>query len=116
MAVVFSSDGKRIVSSGADGTVRIWEADTGDEADKTKWKASPEIQARIKELRLKDENELQSRFIRQMDAFLTSHNRRLVGWDEILEGGLAENAVVMSWRGTAGGIAAARNAASARQE
>jgi hexosaminidase len=80
----------------------------GDEADKTKWKASPEIQARIKELRLKDENELQSWFIRQMDAFLTSHNRRLVGWDEILEGGLAENAVVMSWRGTAGGIAAAR--------
>ena len=80
----------------------------GDEADKTKWKASPEIQARIKELGLKDEHELQSWFIRQMDAFLTSHKRRLVGWDEILEGGLAENAVVMSWRGTAGGIAAAR--------
>ena len=80
----------------------------GDEADKTKWKASPEIQARIKELGLKDEHELQSWFIRQMDTFLTSHGRRLVGWDEILEGGLAENAVVMSWRGTAGGIAAAR--------
>jgi hexosaminidase len=80
----------------------------GDEADKTKWKASPEIQARIKELGLKDEHELQSWFIRQMDAFLTSHGRRLVGWDEILEGGLAENAVVMSWRGTEGGIAAAR--------
>ncbi len=80
----------------------------GDEADKTKWKASPEIQARIKELGLKDEHELQSWFIRQMDAFLTAHGRRLVGWDEILEGGLAENAVVMSWRGTAGGIAAAR--------
>jgi hexosaminidase len=80
----------------------------GDEADKTKWKASPKIQARIKELGLKDEHELQSWFIRQMDAFLTSHGRRLVGWDEILEGGLAENAVVMSWRGTAGGIAAAR--------
>lgn len=80
----------------------------GDEADKTKWKASPEIQGRIKELGLKDEHELQSWFIRQMDAFLTSHKRRLVGWDEILEGGLAENAVVMSWRGTAGGIAAAR--------
>jgi hexosaminidase len=80
----------------------------GDEADKTKWKASPEIQARIKDLGLADEKELQSWFIRQMDAFLTSHNRRLVGWDEILEGGLAENAVVMSWRGTAGGIAAAR--------
>jgi hexosaminidase len=80
----------------------------GDEADKTKWKASPEIQARIKELGLADEHELQSWFIRQMDAFLTSHKRRLVGWDEILEGGLAENAVVMSWRGTTGGIAAAR--------
>jgi hexosaminidase len=80
----------------------------GDEADKTKWKASPEIQARIKELGVADENALQSWFIRQMDAFLTQHDRRLVGWDEILEGGLAENAVVMSWRGTAGGIAAAR--------
>ncbi len=80
----------------------------GDEADKTKWKASPEIQARIKDLGLADENALQSWFIRQMDGFLTAHNRRLVGWDEILEGGLAENAVVMSWRGTAGGIAAAR--------
>ena len=80
----------------------------GDEADKTKWKASPEIQSRIKDLGLKDEHELQSWFIRQMDAFLTSHGRRLVGWDEILEGGLAENAVVMSWRGTAGGLAAAR--------
>src|SRR4029079_1318274 len=51
---------------------------------------------------------LQSLFIRQMDAFLTRHGRRLVGWDEILEGGLAENAVVMSWRGTKGGIDAAR--------
>jgi hexosaminidase len=80
----------------------------GDEADKTKWKASPEIQARIKELGLRDEHELQSWFVRQMDGFLTAHARRLVGWDEILEGGLAENAVVMSWRGTAGGIAAAR--------
>jgi len=80
----------------------------GDEADKTKWKASPDIQARITELGLADEHELQSWFIRQMDAFLTAHKRRLVGWDEILEGGLAENAVVMSWRGTAGGIAAAR--------
>jgi hexosaminidase len=80
----------------------------GDEADKTKWKASPRIQARIKELGVKDEHELQSWFIRQMDAFLTAHKRRLVGWDEILEGGLAENAVVMSWRGVKGGIEAAR--------
>jgi len=80
----------------------------GDEAAKTKWKASPKIQARIKELGVGDENGLQSWFIRQMDAFLTAHGRRLVGWDEILEGGLAENATVMSWRGTQGGIAAAR--------
>jgi hexosaminidase len=80
----------------------------GDEADKTKWKASPRIQARIKALGLADEHELQSWFIRQMDTFLTAHQRRLVGWDEILEGGLAENAVVMSWRGTKGGIDAAR--------
>jgi hexosaminidase len=80
----------------------------GDEAIKPQWKASPLAQARIKELGLKDENELQSWFIKQMDSFLTAHGRRLVGWDEILEGGLAPNAVVMSWRGTAGGIAASR--------
>jgi hexosaminidase len=80
----------------------------GDEADKEKWKASPAIQARIRDLGLAGEDELQSWFIRQMDAFLTARQRRLVGWDEILEGGLAENAVVMSWRGTKGGIAAAR--------
>jgi hexosaminidase len=80
----------------------------GDEAEKSKWKASARIQARIKALGLKDEHELQSWFIRQMDAFLVAHDRRLVGWDEILEGGLAENAVVMSWRGTAGGVEAAR--------
>lgn len=80
----------------------------GDEAVKTQWKASPAIQARIKELGLKDEHELQSWFIRQMDSFLTARGRRLVGWDEILEGGLAENATVMSWRGVDGGIAAAK--------
>ena len=80
----------------------------GDEATKTQWKASPRVQARIRELGLKDEHELQSWFIRQMDAFLTQRGRRLVGWDEILEGGLAPNATVMSWRGTAGGLAAAR--------
>ena len=80
----------------------------GDEAEKSKWKASERIQARMKELGVKDEHELQSWFIRQMDTFLVSHKRRLVGWDEILEGGLAENAVVMSWRGVKGGIEAAR--------
>ncbi len=80
----------------------------GDEADKALWKASPRIQERIRELGLEDEHGLQSWFIRRMDAFLTSKERRLVGWDEILEGGLAPNATVMSWRGTKGGIDAAR--------
>ncbi len=80
----------------------------GDEAKKTQWEASPAIHARIKELGLKDEHELQSYFIRRMDTFLTEKGRRLVGWDEILEGGLAEGATVMSWRGEKGGIAAAK--------
>jgi len=75
---------------------------------KTQWQASPQIQARIRQLGLKDEHELQSWFIRQMDTFLTQRGRRLIGWDEILEGGLAENATVMSWRGMDGGIAAAK--------
>lgn len=80
----------------------------GDEAVKNEWQASPRAQARIRELGLKDEHELQSYFIRRMDEFLTARGRSLVGWDEILEGGLAPNAVVMSWRGTEGGIAAAQ--------
>jgi hexosaminidase len=80
----------------------------GDEAVKTQWRNSPAVQARIRELGLADEHELQSWFIRQMDAFLTGRGRRLIGWDEILEGGLAPNATVMSWRGTSGGVAAAR--------
>jgi len=80
----------------------------GDEAPKDEWKASPQVQARIKELGLKDEAEMQSYFIRRMDQFLTSRGRRLIGWDEILEGGLAPGATVMSWRGTEGGIAAAK--------
>jgi hexosaminidase len=81
----------------------------GDEAGKSQWKASPEIQARIRTLGLKDEHELQSWFIRQMDTFLTANGRRLIGWDEILEGGLAPGATVMSWRGTQGGIDAAKS-------
>jgi hexosaminidase len=80
----------------------------GDEAVKDQWIASPRAQARIRELGLKDEHELQSWFIRQMDAFLTARGRSLIGWDEILEGGLAPNAIVMSWRGIEGGIAAAQ--------
>jgi hexosaminidase len=81
----------------------------GDEAVKTQWKASTRVQARIVELGLKNEEELQSWFIRQMDEFLTARKRRLIGWDEILEGGLAENATVMSWRGLDGAVAAARS-------
>jgi hexosaminidase len=80
----------------------------GDEAVKTQWRSSPRARARIRELGLKNEEELQSWFIRQMDAFLAARGRRLVGWDEILEGGLAPGATVMSWRGVRGGIAAAR--------
>jgi hexosaminidase len=80
----------------------------GDEAVKTEWKASARAQARMKAHDLKTEDELQSWFTSRIGAFLTAHGRRLIGWDEILEGGLAPNAVVMSWRGTAGGIAAAR--------
>jgi len=80
----------------------------GDECPKTQWHASPEAQAKIKQLGLKDEHELQSWFIHQMDAFLAAKGRRLVGWDEILEGGLAPGATVMSWRGEQGGIAAAK--------
>lgn len=79
----------------------------GDEVLKKAWQDSPQAQARIKELGLADEQELQSYFIRRMETFLAGRGRRLVGWDEILEGGLAPNATVMSWRGEAGGIAAA---------
>ena len=80
----------------------------GDEAPKARWKKSPLAQRIIRREGLKDEHELQSWFIHRIDRFLTAHGRRLVGWDEILEGGLAPGATVMSWRGTAGGIAAAR--------
>lgn len=80
----------------------------GDECPKTQWQNDPWEQAHIKELGLQDEHELQSWFIRQMDAHLVSKGRRLIGWDEILEGGLAENATVMSWRGTSGGVTAAK--------
>jgi len=80
----------------------------GDEAKKAQWIASPRVQERMRELGVRDEHELQSWFIRRMDTFLTERGRRLIGWDEILEGGLAPNATVMSWRGTAGGVAAAR--------
>jgi len=80
----------------------------GDEADKTRWKECPKCQERIKKEGLKDENELQSYFIKKIEKYLISKNKRLIGWDEILEGGLAPEATVMSWRGIEGGIAAAK--------
>ena len=80
----------------------------GDEADKTQWKNNPKVQARMRALDVRDEHELQSWFIRQMDGFLTKRGRRLIGWDEILEGGLAENATVMAWRGVEHAVTAAR--------
>jgi|GEM_PF-1119546 len=79
----------------------------GDEAVKNHWKASEEFQALIRDKGLKDEAKLQSWFIKQMDTFLTKNGRRLVGWDDILQGGLAPGAVVMSWRGETGGITSA---------
>ncbi|GCE07204.1 beta-N-acetylhexosaminidase [Dictyobacter aurantiacus] len=80
----------------------------GDEAIKDQWQASPQVQQIIKELGLKDEDELQSWFLSQIGTFLMQHNRRMLGWDEILEGGLPAGATVMSWRGIEGGIAAAQ--------
>ncbi|MEU3746083.1 MULTISPECIES: beta-N-acetylhexosaminidase [Streptomyces] len=79
----------------------------GDECPKDQWKASPAAQARIEELGVGDEDGLQSWFIRHFDRWLAARGRRLIGWDEILEGGLAEGAAVSSWRGYAGGITAA---------
>ena len=80
----------------------------GDEANIGHWKKSEEMQALKQTLGLKDEEELHSWFIRQMDEFLTRHGRRLVGWDQIIQGGLAPGATVMSYRGQAGGITAAK--------
>ena len=80
----------------------------GDEAVKDQWKASAKIQAQMKTLGLKDEHEAQSYFIQRVGKHLDARGRRLIGWDEILEGGLAPNATVMSWRGLEGAIAAAR--------
>ena len=80
----------------------------GDECPKESWKKCPNCQALIKKEGLKDEHELQSYFIRRIEKFVNSKGRQIIGWDEILEGGLAPNASVMSWRGTEGGIAAAK--------
>ncbi|HUQ10957.1 MAG TPA: family 20 glycosylhydrolase [Steroidobacteraceae bacterium] len=86
----------------------------GDEAKKDEWQASAQVQARMKALKfddgrpVKDEHELQSYFIQRMEKFISGKGRKLIGWDEILEGGLAPNATVMSWRGIDGAIAAAK--------
>jgi len=80
----------------------------GDECPKDRWAKCPLCQKRIKDEGLKDEKELQSYFIKRIEKFLISKNKRLIGWDEILEGGLAPEATVMSWRGVAGGIEAAK--------
>jgi hexosaminidase len=80
----------------------------GDECPKDAWMNCEKCQLRIKEEHLENEHELQSWFITRMDHYLTSKGRRLIGWDEILEGGLAPQATVMSWRGIAGGIEAAK--------
>lgn len=80
----------------------------GDEVLKDMWKESPEVKALMERENLKDEHEVQSYFIRRMERFINSKGKKIIGWDEILEGGLAPNATVMSWRGVKGGIEAAK--------
>lgn len=80
----------------------------GDECPKESWKKCKNCQKRIKTEGLKDEHELQSYFIQRMEKYINSKGKKIIGWDEILEGGLAPNATVMSWRGEEGGIAAAQ--------
>jgi len=81
----------------------------GDECPKERWKICPVCQKKIKDEGLKDEHALQSYFIQRIEKYLNSKGRKIIGWDEILEGGLAPNATVMSWRGEEGGIAAAKD-------
>lgn len=78
----------------------------GDEAIKPEWKVNPAVQAKLHQLGLSDETALQGWFVQQMEIFLNAHGRRLIGWDEILDGGLSPNATVMSWRGTQGAVRA----------
>ena len=79
----------------------------GDEVEKTAWKKCDSCQALIQKLGLKDEHGLQSYFIRRIEQYVQSKGRQIIGWDEIMDGGLTENATIMSWRGEDGGIAAA---------
>ncbi|WP_343615352.1 family 20 glycosylhydrolase [Flavobacterium sp.] len=80
----------------------------GDECPKARWKECPNCQKRIKDLGLKNEHELQSYLTTRIEKFLNANGRQILGWDEMLEGGLAPNAAVMSWRGESGGISAAK--------
>lgn len=80
----------------------------GDEAVKDQWKASPKMQARIRQLGVKDEAGLQAWMVARLERYLSAHGRRLIGWDEILDGALPQSATVTSWRGIEGGIAAAQ--------
>ena len=80
----------------------------GDEGVKDQWKASPRVQARMRELHVADEQALQSYFIQRIEKHVNTKGRRIVGWDEILEGGIAQNATVMSWRGLDGAVTAVR--------
>jgi hexosaminidase len=80
----------------------------GDEAPKKQWKQCPKCQTRIKSEGLKDEDELQSYFVKRIERYINSRGRQVIGWDEILQGGLAPNAAVMSWRGEEGGMEASR--------
>ncbi|URC11746.1 family 20 glycosylhydrolase [Flavobacterium sp. B183] len=80
----------------------------GDEATKTNWEKCPNCQKRMKDNGLKDAHELQSYFVKRMEQYINSKGKKIIGWDEILEGGLAPEATVMSWRGTVGGTEAAK--------
>jgi hexosaminidase len=81
----------------------------GDEAAKDQWQASANVQERMRRLGIRDEKDLQGYFTVRLEGFLRTHGRTLVGWDEILEGGVPPTAVVMSWRGTEGAVAAAQH-------
>ena len=80
----------------------------GDEAVKDQWKASARVQARMRELHIANEDALQSYFVQRIEKYLNAHGRRMIGWDETLEGGIAKNATIMSWRGIDGAVAAVK--------
>lgn len=80
----------------------------GDECNKNQWRVDPDAQRRMKEEGLKNEEELQSYFIKRIEKMINARGRNMIGWDEILEGGLAPNATVMSWRGESGGLEAVK--------